>query len=56
MVTGGHGLAHVKGEATEAATHRLFGIQAWAALPKSHEEGRAGLRPSRHGRAAPHHR
>ena len=38
LVTGGHGLAHVKGEATEAATRRLFGIQAWAALPKSHEE------------------
>jgi redox-sensitive bicupin YhaK (pirin superfamily) len=39
LVTGGHGLAHVKGEAPDAATRRLFGIQAWAALPKSHEEG-----------------
>jgi redox-sensitive bicupin YhaK (pirin superfamily) len=39
LVTGGHGLAHVKGEAAQATTRRLFGIQAWAALPKTHEEG-----------------
>ena len=28
---------------------RLFGIQAWAALPKTHEEARAGLRAPRAG-------
>jgi redox-sensitive bicupin YhaK (pirin superfamily) len=39
LVTGGQGLAHVKGVAANATTQRLFGIQAWAALPKSHEEG-----------------
>ena len=36
--TGGHGLAHVKDQAPAATVKRLFGIQAWAALPKSHEE------------------
>jgi redox-sensitive bicupin YhaK (pirin superfamily) len=36
--TGGHGLAHVKEQAPAATVKRLFGIQAWAALPKSHEE------------------
>jgi redox-sensitive bicupin YhaK (pirin superfamily) len=38
LVTGGNGLVQVKGEAAGAATKRLFGIQAWAALPQSHEE------------------
>jgi redox-sensitive bicupin YhaK (pirin superfamily) len=38
LLTGGHGLASVKGEASQAINKRLFGIQAWAALPKSHEE------------------
>ena len=37
LITGGHGVASVKTEAA-AQTKRLFGIQAWAALPKSHEE------------------
>jgi redox-sensitive bicupin YhaK (pirin superfamily) len=39
LVTGGHGLAQAEGE-TQAAgqPRRLFGIQAWAALPRSHEE------------------
>ena len=36
--TGGHGLAHIKDQAPAATVKRLFGIQAWAALPKSHEE------------------
>ncbi|MFZ0852861.1 MAG: pirin family protein [Hyphomicrobiaceae bacterium] len=36
--TGGHGLSHVKDQAPAATVKRLFGIQAWAALPKSHEE------------------
>jgi len=40
QVTGGHGLAQAKGErpATDQPRPRLFGIQAWAALPKGHEE------------------
>jgi hypothetical protein len=38
LVTGGQGLAHAKGDITGAGQRRLFGIQAWAALPKSHEE------------------
>jgi redox-sensitive bicupin YhaK (pirin superfamily) len=40
LVTGGHGLAQAEGRPTEAARamQRLFGIQAWAALPRSHEE------------------
>jgi redox-sensitive bicupin YhaK (pirin superfamily) len=38
LVTGGNGLVQVKGEVAGAATKRLFGIQAWAALPQSHEE------------------
>jgi redox-sensitive bicupin YhaK (pirin superfamily) len=38
LVTEGQGLAHAVGE-TGGGKRRLFGIQAWAALPKSHEEG-----------------
>ncbi len=38
LVTGGNGLFQVKGEPASQAMKRLFGIQAWAALPKSHEE------------------
>ena len=38
LVTGGEGLAHAADHNAGAAKHRLFGIQAWAALPKSHEE------------------
>jgi redox-sensitive bicupin YhaK (pirin superfamily) len=38
LVTGGQGLAQAAGEAANPATRRLFGIQAWAALPGSHEE------------------
>jgi redox-sensitive bicupin YhaK (pirin superfamily) len=38
IVTGGEGLARVKGEPADQAKKRLFGIQAWAALPRSHEE------------------
>ena len=38
LVSGGHGLSHAPGHAAGTEKHRLFGIQAWAALPKSHEE------------------
>jgi redox-sensitive bicupin YhaK (pirin superfamily) len=38
LVTQGRGLAHAMGESGDPVTKRLFGIQAWAALPKSHEE------------------
>ena len=36
--------------------HRLFGIQAWAALPKIARGAGARLRPPRRRRAAAHHR
>jgi redox-sensitive bicupin YhaK (pirin superfamily) len=49
LLTGGHGLAHGKGETPTAKTKRLFGIQAWAALPKSHEEAVPGF--AHHGTA-----
>ncbi|MFZ1106408.1 MAG: pirin family protein [Hyphomicrobiaceae bacterium] len=39
LVTGGQGLAHAIGEMGGGAKMRLFGIQCWAALPRSHEEG-----------------
>jgi redox-sensitive bicupin YhaK (pirin superfamily) len=38
LVTGGQGLAHAVGETASPARKRLFGIQAWAALPRTHEE------------------
>jgi redox-sensitive bicupin YhaK (pirin superfamily) len=38
LVTDGHGLAQVRDYSADATMKRLFGIQAWAALPKSHEE------------------
>ncbi len=38
LVTEGKGLAHAVGETGGGATKRLFGIQSWAALPKTHEE------------------
>jgi redox-sensitive bicupin YhaK (pirin superfamily) len=38
LVTEGQGLAHAVGESAGAARKRLFGIQAWAALPKTYEE------------------
>jgi len=40
LMTAGRGIVHSERETTEAkqATRQLFGIQAWAALPKSHEE------------------
>jgi redox-sensitive bicupin YhaK (pirin superfamily) len=40
LMTAGRGIVHSERETSEARTHtrRLFGIQAWAALPKSHEE------------------
>ena len=39
LVTEGQGLAHAIGEMGGGAKMRLFGIQCWAALPRSHEEG-----------------
>ncbi|MGE3066388.1 MAG: pirin family protein, partial [Hyphomicrobiaceae bacterium] len=40
LMTAGRGIVHSERETSEAkqTTRRLFGIQAWAALPKSHEE------------------
>ncbi len=40
LMTAGRGVTHSErtGEAARATGQRLFGIQAWAALPQSHEE------------------
>ncbi|MEO1695248.1 MAG: pirin family protein [Pseudomonadota bacterium] len=40
LMTAGQGIVHSERETTEArqAPRRLFGIQSWAALPKSYEE------------------
>jgi redox-sensitive bicupin YhaK (pirin superfamily) len=40
LMTAGRGIAHSERETSEAKQRqrRLFGIQAWVALPKSHEE------------------
>jgi redox-sensitive bicupin YhaK (pirin superfamily) len=40
LMTAGRGIVHSERETSEAKaqTRRLFGIQAWAALPKTHEE------------------
>jgi redox-sensitive bicupin YhaK (pirin superfamily) len=40
LMTAGRGIVHSERERGEVrqSAHRLFGIQAWAALPKSHEE------------------
>ncbi len=40
LMTSGRGIVHSEREtsAAKATRRRLFGIQAWAALPKSHEE------------------
>ncbi|HEY7549521.1 MAG TPA: pirin family protein [Hyphomicrobiaceae bacterium] len=43
LVTGGQGLAHAVGETASPARRRLFGIQAWAALPKTHEDQAAAF-------------
>jgi redox-sensitive bicupin YhaK (pirin superfamily) len=41
LMTAGRGIVHSERERSDVkqSVHRLFGIQAWAALPKSHEEG-----------------
>lgn len=41
LMTAGRGIVHSERTGAEERAHgaRLFGIQAWAALPKSHEEG-----------------
>jgi redox-sensitive bicupin YhaK (pirin superfamily) len=40
LMTAGRGIVHSERETSQArqTTRRLFGIQAWAALPRSHEE------------------
>ncbi|MEL7304132.1 MAG: pirin family protein, partial [Pseudomonadota bacterium] len=40
LMTAGQGIVHSERETSEAkqAPRRMFGIQSWAALPKSHEE------------------
>ncbi len=40
LMTAGRGIVHSERETSQAqaGTRRLFGIQAWAALPKAHEE------------------
>jgi redox-sensitive bicupin YhaK (pirin superfamily) len=45
LMTAGRGIVHSERETSEAraATRRLFGIQAWAALPRSHEEAAPGF-------------
>jgi redox-sensitive bicupin YhaK (pirin superfamily) len=45
LMTAGRGIVHSERETSEAKAHtrRLFGIQAWAALPKSHEETAPGF-------------
>jgi len=41
LMTAGRGIVHSERTAPEVKSHphRMFGIQAWAALPQSHEEG-----------------
>lgn len=41
LMSAGRGIVHSERSGVEDRSHasRLFGIQAWAALPKSHEEG-----------------
>jgi len=45
LMTAGRGIVHSERERSEVkqAPHRLYGIQAWAALPKTHEEGVPGF-------------
>jgi redox-sensitive bicupin YhaK (pirin superfamily) len=45
LMTAGRGIVHSEREAAEAKTkpRRMFGIQAWAALPASHEESAPGF-------------
>jgi len=45
LMTAGRGIVHSERERSEVkeAPHRLFGIQAWAALPRTHEEAAPGF-------------
>ena len=45
LMTAGRGIVHSERERSEVkqAPHRLYGIQAWAALPKAHEEAAPGF-------------
>lgn len=45
LMTAGRGIVHSERETSQAKQkpRRLFGIQAWAALPKSHEESDPGF-------------
>jgi len=45
LMTAGRGIVHSERERSEVkqAVHRLYGIQAWAALPRTHEEAAPGF-------------
>jgi redox-sensitive bicupin YhaK (pirin superfamily) len=45
LMTAGRGIVHSErtGEAARALGPKLFGIQSWVALPRSHEEGEPGF-------------
>ena len=53
-MTAGRGITHSERTAAEARRHpnRLFGIQSWVALPRTHEGDRSRLRPPQRGRTA----
>jgi redox-sensitive bicupin YhaK (pirin superfamily) len=67
LMTSGKGIVHSErtGQAARTAGAKLFGIQSWVALPRSHEEGEPAFlhyaerdtshrrRPGRHGPADP---
>ena len=57
-MTAGRGIVHSERTAAEqrATGAALFGIQAWAALPKSHEETAPAFAHHAQRRAAAHHR
>jgi redox-sensitive bicupin YhaK (pirin superfamily) len=46
LMSAGRGIVHSERTpvAARAAAHELFGIQAWVALPRSHEEGEPAFR------------
>ena len=59
LMTAGRGIVHSerdRGRAARRAVARLFGIQAWAALPATHEERAPAFVHHGSGRAAAHRR
>ena len=59
LMTAGRGIVHSERDGAarrKPGAARLFGIQAWAALPKIARGGGAGVRPPRRRRAAAHRR